>query len=146
MANVLYKINKTIGEEQQNTQVLIVASVLNGEASLLKTIEGIEYENKFIHASSVPNLSVNDSVIVQNISGLFIITDKLRNLGERPTSGFDINEDGSLSLYSDVSIVLKTLNAKVDILENGKIMIDGNEVYSLSKGINRIQGTSIELN
>ncbi len=146
MANVLYKINKATDAEQQDTQILIVTAVLNGEASLLKTLDGLEYDNKFIHASSVPHLSINDSVIVQNISGLFIITDKLRNPEEKPTAGFNVNDDGSLSLYSDVSIVLKTLNAKVDILKNGKIMIDGNEVYSLSKGINRIQGTSIELN
>ncbi|MFV2059338.1 MAG: hypothetical protein ACC653_01570 [Gammaproteobacteria bacterium] len=146
MANTLYRINNATEITKSDTQIMTVGEALNGGAKSLVMDNGSEFDGSFIHASSVPHLLSEDKVIVQKISGNYIITDKLRQSGERPTIGFDINEDGSLNLYSDVQITLKTLNAKIDVLANGKILIDGNEVYSISNGINRMQGTSIELN
>lgn len=150
MAKVLYKINNKTEKNNSNTQMMMVFDALNGEALSLSSHEGNFNENEIhtdiIHASSVPYLVVGDRVIVQKISDEIIITDRLRKTGEKPTVGFEINEDGSLSLYSDISIMLKALDSKIDILNNGKILIDGREIYSRSKGINRIQGTSIELN
>jgi len=150
MADVVYKIKNTAFAEQDNSQIMIVNTVLNGEAVSLITDHEFENENNintnFTHAASVPNLVAGDKVIVQKISNYYVITDKLRNPGDKPTTGFDINEDGSLSLDTDVSIILKTLNAKIEISANGKIKIDGKEVYSFSNGVNKIQGTSIELN
>jgi len=145
MAKTLYKINSIPDTKLKNTQIMTVCNVFNGEAVLLEN-DNNQINNNIIHASSVPSLIAGDKVIVLEISDTYVITDKLRAPGDKPTIGFEVNEDGSLSLYSDVSIILKTLNAKIDILENGKILIDGNEVYSLSNGLNRIQGTSIELN
>jgi len=145
MAKVLYEFKKTTDTSNSNTQIMTVNKVLNGEAELLIMDNGTDI-NSFVHASTVPFLNVNDKVIVQEISGSFIITDKLRTAGEGPKVGFEVNDDGSLSLFSDVSIILKTSNAKIDITPHGKIIINGNEVYSISNGVNRIQGTSIELN
>ncbi|MFV1983375.1 MAG: hypothetical protein ACC657_07530 [Thiohalomonadales bacterium] len=146
MAKTLYKVNSIPDTNLKNTQIMTVCNVFNGEAILLENDNNYKINNNIIHASSVPSLIAGDKVIVLEISDTFVVTDKLRAPGDKPTIGFEVNEDGSLSLHSDVSIILKTLNAKIDILENGKIMIDGNEVYSLSSGLNRIQGTSIELN
>ncbi len=145
MAKVLYEFKKTTDTSNSNTQIMTVNKVLNGEAESLIMDNGTDI-NSFVHASTVPFLNVNDKVIVQEISGSFIITDKLRTADEGPKVGFEVSEDGSLSLFSDVSIILKTSNAKIDITPQGKIIINGNEVYSISNGVNRIQGTSIELN
>jgi len=150
MANIIYKIKNIPVSSQEQTQIMTVFEVHDGEASSLITKENSESDNKittnFTHASSVPSLFVGDKVIVQFISGYLIIIDKIRNSEEKPTVGFDVNNDGSLSLYSTADITLKTENATIEILKNGKILIDGNEIYSISHGINRMQGTSIELN
>jgi len=148
MAKVVYKIKDSISESLENYGILRVSEVINGEAVLLTSTDGSEIKGNenFSHAASVPMLSVNDKVIMQKISGCYVIMDKLRNPGERPTVGFELNKDGSLNLNSKESITLKTDNAKIEISGNGKILIDGNELYSLSNGINRLQGTSIELN
>ncbi len=148
MTNVIYKIsnNKDTVVSNDNHQIMTVTAVINAEATSLLTIEEMNFDSDFIHASSVPSLEIGDQVIVQEISGLFIITDKLRNKEDKPTVGFEVDDDGSLSIVSDVKLTLRTTNAKIDIFENGKILINGSEVYSQSNGINRIQGKSIELN
>jgi hypothetical protein len=146
MSNVVLKIDSVSGVSKSSIQIMTVHDILNGEAISLFDENEVRLEENFIHAASVPFLAIGDKVIIQKISGNIIVTDKIRNLGEKPTVGFEINDDGSLNLFSDISIVLKTLNAKIDLSANGKIMIDGHEVYSISNGINRIQGTSIELN
>ncbi len=148
MTNVIYKIskNKNTVMPGENQQIMTVTSVVNAEAVSLVTIDEINFDSDFVHASSVPGLDIGDQVIVQNVSGLFVITDKLRNKDDKPTMGFEVNEDGSLCIASDVQLTMKTSNAKIDIFENGKILINGNEVYSQSNGINRIQGKTIELN
>lgn len=146
MANTLYNFKTIPDTIQENTFVMIVYETLNGEALSLINTAGKELATNFIHASSVPNLIIDDKVIVQKIANDYIITHKLRNPGDKPTIGFDVNEDGSLSLLSEVRITFKTLNAKIDISANGKIEIDGKEIYSISKGMNRLQGTSVELN
>jgi len=150
MNKVVYNINNKSVVSSTKSQLMTVYEAINGEAVSVIDDDGMILENtknsKFSHASSVPYLSKGDKVIIQEISEHLIITDKIRNEDENPTAGFEINKDGSLSINSDVSIVLKTINAKITISENGKIMTDGKEIFSLSKGLNRIQGTSIELN
>ncbi|VAW92929.1 hypothetical protein MNBD_GAMMA22-535 [hydrothermal vent metagenome] len=149
MTNVLYEINKNSNNtvvSENECQIMTVTDTIKGEAVSLLTVGGINFEFDFTHAASVPLLLIGDKVIIQNISGLFVITDKLRNKGDSPSIGFEVNDDGSLSIASDVKLTLKTSNANIDIFENGKILINGSEVYSQSDGLNRIQGTSIELN
>ncbi len=146
MANVVYKIDSKSDSSKLDTQIMTVCDVLNGEVISLFTNNEVELSDNFVHASTVPFISVGDQVIVQKISGNFIIIDKLRNIGEKPTIGFTINDDGSLDLFSDVKIELKTINAKIDISASGKILVDGNEIYSRSNGVNKIQGANIELN
>lgn len=152
MKNSLHEINNIPVSTLEKSQVMTVSGVHNGEAIVLTSDDGIVLSNKnstttcFNHASSVPVLSIGDKVIIQEISNILILTDKLRASDELPSVGFEFNNDGSLNLFSDGNIKLNTANAKIDILSNGKILIDGNEVYSLSNGVNRIQGTSIELN
>jgi len=153
MGNVVHKISDVTLSNQNKLKIMIVSEVLNGEATVLIDDTGFELRSdsksdatSFMHASSVPVLSIGDKIIVSDISNNFIVTDKIRTLDEKPTVGFEFNNDGSLSLYSSANIKLKSNKAKIEILKNGKILIDGHEVYSLSNGINRIQGSTIELN
>ncbi len=134
-------------------------STTNGRAILAEVIEVEHFEatniylpdvnkevNVFAHSSSVPALVVGDSVLVECIASNYIITHRLRSKGEAPHQGFTLNDDGSLQVKNAEGILIQSNASKIEIQKDGRIMVDGKEIYSISDGKHRLQGATIELN
>lgn len=129
-----------------NTRVAIVSDAALGEA-LQVVIKGLEHNVSVIsHAVAVPSLNVADEVVVLFEGDSAIILQKLRSKGQRPQQGFIENEDGSLSLNAKQSLVIKTQKAVFEINADGQIKIEGEEIFSVSKGVQYILGSQLNLN
>ncbi len=128
------------------SQLAIVSEANLGEASkVILKIQNIEIDVS-AHGVAVPSLQVSDSVVVFLENNQAIIIQKLRSKGQRPQQGFVENKDGSLSLSAAQSVVIKTKKANFEISADGKIKIEGEEIFSVSKGLQHILGTQLNLN
>jgi len=102
--------------------------------------------NVFAHSTSVPALNVGDAVLVACIESNYIVTHRLRSKGELPQQGFNLEEDGSLQVKNADGILIQSNASKIEIQKDGRIMVDGKEIYAISDGKHRLQGATIELN
>ena len=120
----------------------------NGEALTVLVGNGNSVRKAVVtaHASEVPSLQTGDRVVVLNTDENAIITHRLRNPGERPQAGFNVNPDGSLSVRTTGGIVLATDHATIEVRADGSIFVDGKEIYAIADGLQRLQGSTIELN
>ncbi|OOG27887.1 hypothetical protein B1C78_02650 [Thioalkalivibrio denitrificans] len=98
------------------------------------------------HASHVPPLEPGDQVIVASTAEGLVMISRLRRPGERPSQGFSVNEDGSLSVASDRGITIRTARAAIELRADGRLCVDGREIYAVADGLHRLQGATIELN
>ena len=124
----------------------VVSLVDQGEAKEVYVIDQDVTLNVSAHATNVPFLQNGDEVVVLVDKSDAIITHRLRGSGERPQQGFDVNTDGSLTVKNANGIVIQTDKSKIELRDDGYLYIDGKEIYTISDGVYRIQGTTIELN
>lgn len=55
-------------------------------------------------------------------------------------------QDGRLHINATESIILNSGNSSIEIRADGKIRVDGKDIYSIAEGPLRLQGSIIELN
>ncbi|HEB58422.1 MAG TPA: hypothetical protein ENJ01_04305 [Gammaproteobacteria bacterium] len=121
-----------------------VAEAENGEA--LTLLLGGEEFPVIAHADGVPPLQVGDRVVFLATDDGVIVTHRLRAPGEHPTRGFSVRPDGSLIIDAGEGITLATDHATIQLRADGRIMVDGREIYSVARGLQRLQGATIALN
>jgi len=103
-------------------------------AGYLATIPGI-----------IPKLKRGQQVLVlETDQGVGILGCWL-SAGEQTKAHIDL-QDGHLQLDATKSITLKTGASSIEIHANGKIRVDGKDIYSIAEGPIRLQGSIIELN
>lgn len=145
MDNKIVNINKP---RVTPTRILLaeVVEVEDGEATNLYLPELNKEVNVFAHSASVPNICVGDNVLVEQVESFYIVTHRLRIKGERPQKGFSQKANGQLELKGDSGILIQCNGSKIEIQQDGRIMVDGKEIYAIAKGKQRLQGATIELN
>lgn len=121
-----------------------VAEAANGEALVI--LVGDETFPVIAHADGVPPLHVGDRVVFLATNEGAVVTHRLRAPGERPTQGFTVNPDGSLSIDSRDGITLATDHATLELRADGRILIEGEELYSLAVGVNCLRGSCVKVN
>ncbi|VAW70707.1 hypothetical protein MNBD_GAMMA12-2381 [hydrothermal vent metagenome] len=126
-----------------------VAEVSNHQALLIE-FSGVEntaerYIEITAHLNNVPPLKVGDQVLVTATEQDYIVTGRLRTEEESPLDGLTYS-DGKLNLLAGKAIKIQTGDAVIELTATGKIKIDGKNIYSLSEGRHRLQGSTIELN
>ncbi len=146
MDNKIFNIERRAPATNIRTSIAEVIEVEHFEATNIYLSELNEEVNVFAHSSSVPALAVGDSVLVECIASNYIITHRLRSKGEAPHQGFTLNDDGSLQVKNADGILIQSNASKIEIQKDGRIMVDGKEIYSISDGKHRLQGATIELN
>ena len=128
------------------TLLATVSDASVGEAKKI-FLQSIQQEiNVLKHTSTVSSLNIADEVVVLLLAEGAIVLHRLRNKGERPQSGFIEKEDGTLMIRSKQSIVIKTEQACFELHADGRIKLDGKEIYSVSKGVQYIIGSQLNLN
>ncbi len=121
-----------------------VAEAENGEARAL--LLGGEEFPVIAHADGVPPLRVGDRVVFLATDDGVIVTHRLRAPGERPTRGFTVRPDGSLSIDTHGGITLATDHATIELRADGRIMVDGREISSRSEGLQALYGHPVKIN
>lgn len=146
MENKIVRLERRSNPEGTKTWMAEVVEVEDGEATNIFLPEIDREVNVYAHSTSVAVLEVGDIVLVQNIQSKYIVTSRLRRKGEVPQQGFSIKEDGSLEVKCADGIVIKSNNSRLEIQKDGRIFIDGKEIYAIADGKHRLQGATIELN
>lgn len=125
-----------------------VAEVLeaeNGQAIVL----GLDGERLSVvdHAERVPPLEVGDRVLFERLPRGAVVLERLR--GDRPAPAMipaTIDEDGCLRIEHAAGLRLRVGEASLELRADGTVLIDGEVIRSTARGLNRLQGTPIELN
>ena len=132
---------------QANLQyVATVSDMENGEAIAVH-VDGFDCDLVVVgHDTNLPPLNIGDHVIVLHTDVGAIVTSRLRQPGEGPTTAFRIREDGSLEVHAQHGIVIRTDTARLEIRQDGRVFVDGKEIYAIADGLHRLQGATIELN
>jgi len=121
---------------------------LNSDGSIF-----IKLENRILPVAGylaaipgiIPKLKAGQQVLVlETEQGVGILGSWL-SASEKPKAQIDL-QDGHLQLDATKSITLKTGASSIEIHANGKIRVDGKDIYSIAEGPLRLQGSIIELN
>lgn len=130
------------------TRILLaeVVEAEDGEALNIYLPELNKEVNVFAHSASVPSICVGDNVLVEQVESHYVVTHRLRIKGESPQKGFSQKSNGQLEINSDSGIVIQSNGSKIEIQQDGRIKVDGKEIYSIATGKQRLQGATIELN
>lgn len=127
------------------TCIATVVEVVNGEAlSVLLAGEALP-QMVSGHFSEVPVLKHGDRVALMQTADGPAIMSRLRARGETPLP-LVLNEAGRLTVEAPGGICLKSGESRIEITADGRIWVDGKEIYSISSGRMRLQGSTIELN
>lgn len=138
---------QTVAEEPAGSMLATVLDTQDGEALHVTRDDNNAEDIPIVgHASEVPPLQPGDRVVILNTRDGAIVTHRLRSTGERPTTGFNVNKDGSLSVRTSDGITLATDHATIELRADGRVFVDGKEIYAIADGLHRLQGATIELN
>ncbi|MCH8542081.1 MAG: hypothetical protein LAT61_00800 [Alcanivorax sp.] len=99
------------------------------------------------YAEHLPPLSAGDQVLAISTQVGWVVTARLvadQAHGNGPA--WRLLEDGRLAVQCDGGLVLQAGEASIEILADGAVRIDGNEVHTLARGTQRIQGAIIQIN
>lgn len=88
-------------------------------------------------------LKTQDRVLVQPTPQGWIITSLLAGQQRPPVA---LDDEGRLLLQCDKGIRLQVGDAHIDITAEGCITVDGKEVHTLARGLQRILGATVQIN
>lgn len=146
MQNSIQNMNAMHMRHSQQVCVATVEQSQDGEATQVLIIGLQRTVPVYAHGSEVTHLQDGDQVLVLLATQGAIVMQRLRKPGERPQRGFSIQPDGRLQLHNNKGITLKTDKAKIEIRADGRLYVDGKEIYAIADGMHRLQGATIELN
>lgn len=125
----------------------VVCEAHSGQATFVGELtDGDDVMKVTGHASEVPPLEVGDRVAILVLDEGAVVTHRLRGNGERPRLGLAANADGSVMLEAARGITIRTTRAQIELRGDGRIVVNGREIYALADGLHRLQGATIELN
>ncbi len=97
------------------------------------------------HLSEVSVLNAGDRVLIQRTAAGLVVTGRLRAPGE-PAGSLVKERNGRLILDAAAGICLQAGDACIELTPDGRIQVDGREIYSIASGRVRLQGTTVEIN
>jgi len=127
------------------TDIAIVLDVIDDQAEMVQLFDSTNEVIIFAHLNNVPPLNIGDQVLVVHTSQGYVVTGRLRTEFESALDGLSV-ENGMLTLTAGKSIKIQSGDAVIELTAKGKIKIDGKNIYSISEGRHRLQGSTIELN
>ncbi len=146
MSNQITRIYQVAEAPTERTCIATVAEVEAGEALKVAGLPGQPGPVAVSgHFSEVPPLREGDRVAVMLTGGGPIVMSRLRVRGEQPAPLVQC-EDGRLLVNAENGICLQCGESRIELTADGRIWVDGQEIYSLAAGRMRLQGSVIELN
>ncbi len=133
-------------ETSENLNSLATVVLVSHYEAMFVTLPGSSQEYKIVaHLNNVPPLQEGDQVLVLNTQQGLVVTGCIRAESESPLDGLSY-KNGKLNLRAGKSIKIQSGPAVIELTADGKIKIDGKNIYSISEGRHRLQGATIELN
>ncbi len=143
MNNKITRLYPNPNQIQGQTAIATVVATEKGEA--LNVESAGEQWTVVGHFSEVPILKTGDRVAVMQVAEGVIVMSRLRSPGETPCP-LVLDQNGRLEIEAAGGICLKSGESRIEITADGRIWVDGREIYSISEGRMRLQGSTIELN
>lgn len=144
MSNNILKFHVKDQQAENRCFVAGVAAEEKGQALTLLLADG-QIRDVFAHLSEVPVLKSGDRVLVQEVAEGLVVTGRLRGKGEGPRP-LPRDDNGRFLLEAAAGIRLQTGEACIELTPDGRIHVDGKEIYSIASGRMRLQGATVELN
>ncbi len=143
MSNKLAQLYPNQNQLQGQTLIAAVVATQDGQAQ--KVERSGEQLSVIGHFEAVAILKPGDQVAVMPAEGGVIVMARLRSPGEKPNP-LVLDQDGRLEIEAAGGICLKSGESRIEITADGRIWVDGREIYHISEGRLRLQGSTIELN
>jgi hypothetical protein len=123
-----------------------LASVLEaGKGQALKLqIDGREVP-VLAHLARVGAISAGDLVLALELAEGYLVVDRLRRPGEAVAAEL-LTEEGRVVVNADQALTLRCGQSEIGLTADGRIRIDGREIYSFADDRLCLQGAVIELN
>lgn len=145
MKNSVTRLYPDLQNADGLTAIATVHEVANGEALSVLIPGDAQSLTVAGHFGEVPVLKQGDRVALMQTADGPVIMSRLRARGEMPQP-LVLNEEGRLTVEAPGGICLKSGESRIEITADGRIWVDGKEIYSISSGRMRLQGSTIELN
>ncbi|ALC17968.1 hypothetical protein DSOUD_3248 [Desulfuromonas soudanensis] len=97
------------------------------------------------HFSDVPPLREGDRVALLASAEGPLVIGRLRGSGESPPPLLQ-DREGRLLIAAGEGICLQAGGSRIELDADGRIRLDGREIASIASGLQRLQGSTIELN
>jgi len=134
--------------QSETLRTATVTQAKDGEAVQVRSHDGT-LANVNAHTSMAPFIEQGDQVVCMPTEGDehlgVMVVDRVRRPGEAPAKAF-ADYNGQLVLETDKDIIFKALNSQLALTGDGKIALTAENILSLAKVLNCIQGHNIELN
>lgn len=118
----------------------------DGSAQALESIQNPgECHTVVGHGAEVPALREGDSVVALRMSEGVVVLQRLRALGEAPRPAIS-EADGMLVLEAGRGVVIRTGESVLELTADGKIKLDGKQIYTFGEQTVQIFGANIHLN
>ncbi len=129
--------------DQQQQALALVTEAVDGQGYRVS----VAGENLPVagHLNQVDYLNCGDYVLVTTTPSGAIILGRLRSQDEQPPAPEPGIPD-QIVLEAHQSICLQTANGRIEILGDGKILINGRQLIQIAEGPVKLQGSTIELN
>lgn len=99
------------------------------------------------YAEHLPALVAGDQVLAVSTQAGWVVTARLvASQAQSKGPAWRLLDDGRLAVQCDAGLLLQAGDARIEILADGAVRIDGNEVHTLARGTQRIQGAVIQIN
>lgn len=126
------------------TELARVCEAAGGEARSVERSDGIAARVAG-HLSQVPAVSENDWVLVTYVGEEAVVCGRLRQ-PEEPLPAVLTQQDGVVELEAGARLRLAAGKSLIELHADGRISIDGREVYTFGERRVVVQGSAIELN
>lgn len=137
------KLKGNVAEAELTTAVVTTAQ--DGDALAVCCDETGAICEVYAHLARASHLRPGNAVLMYRVKDKAIMIDRFRQEGERPAPGIS-EVDGKLCIEASKSIVLKAGKSRVELTADGRIRVDGQEIYQLADGLLRLRGATLEIN
>jgi hypothetical protein len=144
MTNTVVRFRESRVEAEDICSVAKVVEAEQGQALSVMLADG-QVLDVHGHLSEVSVLNARDQVLVQRTAVGLVVTGRLRADGESACPLVQ-ERNGRFILDAAAGICLQAGDARIELTPDGRIHVDGREIYNIASGRVRLQGTTVEIN
>lgn len=123
-----------------------VSATNHGQATELTGIPGQPTATVLAHASNVPWLNIGDEVLALLAADGWVVTHRLRSENEISPLEIRMDQNGVATLEAPEGITLKSGQSEIQIMADGRIRLDGEDITQFGNQAVKLFGATVKLN